>query len=667
MANIHSGKSISQQTPLLIFIPLGLAAFFAPLAYGLPVFYQTDFLTAAGFAVFLAGFVCFRKQFRITPDKFGALMLLFLLFTALQYFCSTWKISGHTMPSSFYAYATRTQLVQFVSGYLFYLAIVGSSGKERTFTKLIIICILMAGYAASLSTLRRQFLGHSPDADAQQFFSWLEYFPQVHPNRNNAAAFLEMVMPVALGFGFYRFFHVADESRGEPAKFIRKLSASGSLMLSFFLVFLIICAAVATLSRFSIVALGFGILVFTMLAGQSMQRRGVILAVLILMALSALLAVWLAGEPFGERLSSTTPEAWLSLNQRIPFWKRALPIFRAFPVFGTGLGTFSASLVSFHRVESDYLSAHLLNDHLELLIETGLAGFLLWFFAWISFFAASARKILSERSYFRKFVGAGLISGLLSFFLHQFLISGFYDGAGCFYLFLFAGLGHVVVNEQERSADDSVSVRTQGLGRSLYFAAVIVLALLSLVFFLRAQLANAFLGKHPIEMSYKRAAGVDSQNAEYAFTLAKIQTDKAKRMEDAPRRIQKINDSLLWMARAIDLNPYHLSYRTHYANLAAQADRMEEGRAVYQLMVGRLPFDVELLLTSAIYELTCAHLARQKGNVSLENACRKRANELIERARSLDLDFANAIYQRKLLALPTDLKHFIESASAPQS
>ncbi len=126
-------------------------------------------------------------------------------------------------------------------------------------------------------------------------------------------------------------------------------------------------------------------------------------------------------------------------------------MFFSFPVFGTGFGTFQTAFSAFQRVDTAYFSAHLLNDYLELLIETGIIGFSIWLSGILNYFFKLKKRFTETGSYFRRFMGIGILSGLLSFFAHEFFISSLFDPAISFYVLTFLALGAVLFYEKGSS------------------------------------------------------------------------------------------------------------------------------------------------------------------------------------------------------------------------
>ncbi|MDD5544825.1 MAG: O-antigen ligase family protein [Acidobacteriia bacterium] len=109
----------------------------------------------------------------------------------------------------------------------------------------------------------------------------------------------------------------------------------------------------------------------------------------------------------------------LSADQRLPVWHDTLGIVKAYPLLGSGLGSFRTIFPHFqnHDYASRYLQAH--NDYLQLLSETGIVGALL---ALAALFAVLTSGFLNCFHGSRFSIGArlGAILGILGLLLHSF-------------------------------------------------------------------------------------------------------------------------------------------------------------------------------------------------------------------------------------------------------
>jgi O-antigen ligase len=113
------------------------------------------------------------------------------------------------------------------------------------------------------------------------------------------------------------------------------------------------------------------------------------------------------------------------LPSRTLVWKDIITIIKDFPLFGTGLGTFGY-IYPLYKVSIlkpvVYLYSH--NDYLQILAETGLAGFLSLMFALALFVLSSIRNLVrlsTEQHYSRFFLLLGALTGIFSILIHSFV------------------------------------------------------------------------------------------------------------------------------------------------------------------------------------------------------------------------------------------------------
>ncbi len=640
-----------------------LAALFLPLFYRLAFFYQNDLISWVSFAFFfLSAFDSLLNHKPLIQIHFlGVSLFIFLLLLFLQYGLSKFGISGSFIPSSVYPFATRTGFVYCFSYWIFFHLFI-QYANDRRIVQFLLTAIFLAAYVVSLMVLFQRFFGRESSALANPAFAWISHFPAVHPNPNNLASFLELIAPLTLGVGYYRLFHVIDKHPGGRNAW-PYLVQDGILASSFFLLILIFAAAVGTLSKFSLISLGVGMFSFLILAAQNQRKKWIVFTLIGFIALGIFFSQWTVGKAIGNRFAEAKAAHLLTLDFRIPFWQRAWPLFLKFPLFGAGFGTFSEAFSSFHRVDVNYFSDHLLNDYFELAVETGVAGILICLVAWIGFLTIQIKKVFSERSYFRRFVGIGLISGLISFFTHEFLISNLHDPANSFYVMLFAGLSVVVSQEKETQEEmwwkkQGVLIGAKKTAGKLFAPVIFIFILAAFAFFLRAQFADVFIGKNPIEMSYKRARALDSENAAYSYWLSLLQKKRAGTVNDPVRRIQVEREAMFSVESAIELNPFQLIYRMDYSELALKSKKYEEGNKIFVSQIERMPFDLELLLGDAFYDFKWA------AEMDDENERAKLIQngiEIYKHARALDPHYVDQIKMRKSAILPQLVRSQIET------
>ena len=101
-------------------------------------------------------------------------------------------------------------------------------------------------------------------------------------------------------------------------------------------------------------------------------------------------------------------------------WANTFQIFKDFPLFGSGLGTFTQVFPMHRSFHIRNLVTHAENDFLQLASETGLVGFglLVILFALLFYQVARALRLLSQRDPKRYIAIGGLVS-ILALMFHS--------------------------------------------------------------------------------------------------------------------------------------------------------------------------------------------------------------------------------------------------------
>jgi O-antigen ligase len=187
-------------------------------------------------------------------------------------------------------------------------------------------------------------------------------------DRNHFAGLLEMALPLAIGYAIVCF--KGDRGRAP---------SNGGILRGYLLIataVLILAGLVVSLSKMGLIGAWCGLLAMAALMlwpilhgwKRWSAAAALLLAVVALVTLSRSdrFAVLFA-RPFFEQFITGEP----------PIWANTLRLFRAYPFFGSGLGTYGTAILKYQStvVDRDFSHAH--NDYLELLSESGGLGFLL--------------------------------------------------------------------------------------------------------------------------------------------------------------------------------------------------------------------------------------------------------------------------------------------------
>jgi O-antigen ligase len=195
-------------------------------------------------------------------------------------------------------------------------------------------------------------------------------------NPNHFAHYTAIILPLAVYLGAIDW-HYAAPSR---VKLMRRLAAiieRGPMMIGFSILATVTClvAILVSQSRGAILAAFTGLLVVAaMLPGRRGPRIALVAAAGGLLLTT--LVLFLGPERTVSRFTFGRGEAETMMGRRIGI-DASLRIWRRFPLFGSGLGTFGSVVSMEQRQDLTKIYHHVHNDYLELAATGGLLGALL--------------------------------------------------------------------------------------------------------------------------------------------------------------------------------------------------------------------------------------------------------------------------------------------------
>ncbi|MGB8013861.1 MAG: O-antigen ligase family protein [Terriglobales bacterium] len=232
---------------------------------------------------------------------------------------------------------------------------------------------------------------------------WI-YGPYV--NHNHYAGLMEMLLPFPLVLATTRF------TSGN-----RKIAVAGIAALMAASIFL-------SGSRGGMVAFAAQMVVLTVLLVRKQEggwKQPLMLGAFL--AAVVVFLVWIGGNELTRRLASIHSEAREEISGGIRFTidRDCLRMMLKRPFLGWGLGAFPVAYPEFRSFYTTFFVNHAHNDYLELLVETGLAGFAIaiWFLALVFRRAAGKLKNWTETASGALTVAALL--GCLGILVHSFL------------------------------------------------------------------------------------------------------------------------------------------------------------------------------------------------------------------------------------------------------
>jgi O-antigen ligase len=188
-------------------------------------------------------------------------------------------------------------------------------------------------------------------------------------NRNHFAGFIGMLVPLGIGLS------LVERTRSKKILFG-------------FMTVIMTVSLFFSLSRGGIMSFVAGFGLFSILVMQSKIQQKKILAIgLFFLALSSYL-LYLGIDPIVDRFYQTD----ITKEERLIVWSASLTAIKDFWLTGSGLGTFLDLFPLYQPADIKSIYDHAHNDYLEVILETGVIGFIIM----IIFIAILIRTIIKS-------------------------------------------------------------------------------------------------------------------------------------------------------------------------------------------------------------------------------------------------------------------------------
>ncbi len=161
---------------------------------------------------------------------------------------------------------------------------------------------------------------------------------------------------------------------------------------------------------------------------RSLGRYAIPAALLAIVFVGAV-AIYVGGDLMVTRLESLSGEIRAEASEpragvrRREVWSATVELFKAHPVFGSGIGAYPVAITSFHDASGKWTPEAAHNDYLELLASGGLVSVAL--VAWLAFMVVKrARREILNRDQFRRASCLGALTGVFGVVAHSFVDFG---------------------------------------------------------------------------------------------------------------------------------------------------------------------------------------------------------------------------------------------------
>jgi O-antigen ligase len=268
---------------------------------------------------------------------------------------------------------TLVTLLLFVALALFLVGLAATMG--RLSLERLVVGLAVFGVAVGVIGVVERVLTNTDETRSVIYGFWhteqggRPFAPFVNPN--HFAGWMLLVIAPTLGYACGLIQASWRERGGELRSWFVWLTRpeAGRLALLALCTLAMATALVLTRSRSGAAALGIVLVVFAYRA--STRLAGAVAKVVAVVAVSAVFIgalLWAGAGPIVSKFGESATDA----PGRIGAWRDALQIFRDFPLFGAGMGSFSRLMLFYQSTgrESYFTQAH--NDYLQILAEGGL-------------------------------------------------------------------------------------------------------------------------------------------------------------------------------------------------------------------------------------------------------------------------------------------------------
>jgi O-antigen ligase len=207
-------------------------------------------------------------------------------------------------------------------------------------------------------------------------------------NADHFAFYLELLFPLALGLLFARL-HLFDPGQSLREKILH-IADDRPLILLFLAPIILAAGIYLTGCRSGIAVLVLSTLFFAQMSVYLRINFSFRKNLRLVFILATLLAVFIGLQSTLEKFLSGSYIG----GGRIDYWSNSLSMFRDFPVFGTGLGTFKYAYFLYGK-EAGWLT-HAHNEYIENMADMGVLAFIV-FFALIAFLVFSLLRMWVTR------------------------------------------------------------------------------------------------------------------------------------------------------------------------------------------------------------------------------------------------------------------------------
>lgn len=420
-------------------------------------------------------------------------------------------VSKDYLTLSVYPDATVGMILQFLS-YLFVFFVAVNYFNTEKKIKRIIMVIILTGFVYSFYGVIRRFT-----TEGVGFSTFT--------NRNHFSAYIQMVIPLAIGYSLTK----------------------KSIVLRFIFIFLaaiMFLALFFALSRAGIICAVLSLIILgIILKMKFMLKKEAGIVILAVIIFAVLLGMFSGLDPTMQRLK-TLLNPFQALAGRLSLVKDTFSIIRDFPVWGVGFGALGEIFQKYKNWQGLETFSFTHNESLQLMAETGLAGFFLMALFISAYFKNILLLLFKRHNPYVIYLSLGCLVGITSIFLHSFFDFVFHIPANSILFVIILALINKVLYIRKDGAPSE-----NGLEIDLpRYMKVIFISVFSLVFLLGVSLV---INRYKAEQIFQSIGGSGPGISK-------------------PEVIFKYRRELKVIDNAISLNPLNASFHNKKADVFSE-------------------------------------------------------------------------------------------------
>lgn len=265
-------------------------------------------------------------------------------------------------------------LSYFLLGFLIFKTVTSRRQIMRIFSLLVIMGVFEAFYGLF------ELYNKNPHILFYKKIHNLDSVTGTFVNRNHFSGYMEMIIPLAIGLILARIdlFSLAGLKWREKILRLSEKRFSSNLITAMGIIIMAL-AVVFSKSRSGVFLVVFIFILFFELSflyfGRVKEKqKGIRNFLKVLFLLIAFIALYVG---IGDTIERFAMDKLLRTTGRPLYWSNTTDIVGNFPLFGTGLGTFSSVYPAFEQIGVSGRVSHAHNDYIEYLSEIGLVGMIL--------------------------------------------------------------------------------------------------------------------------------------------------------------------------------------------------------------------------------------------------------------------------------------------------